>query len=137
MSYDIEKEKREAIDAGRRALQCLQAAQEDLRSAKNWGICDMIGGGIITSMLKRSKMEKAKQNMERARYALKDFGDELADVNRSCHLDIETGDFLSFADWFFDGFFVDWMVQSRIDKAADQVTSAIFRVENILEDLQS
>ena len=38
MGYDIEKEKREAIEAGRRALTSLQAAKENLNSAKNWGL---------------------------------------------------------------------------------------------------
>ena len=31
MGYDIEKEKREAIEAGRRALNSLQAAKENFR----------------------------------------------------------------------------------------------------------
>ena len=35
MGYDIEKEKREAIEAGRRALNSLQTAKENLNSAKN------------------------------------------------------------------------------------------------------
>ena len=38
MGYDIEKEKREAIEAGRRALNSLSAAKENLNSAKNWEI---------------------------------------------------------------------------------------------------
>ena len=41
MGYDIEKEKREAIEAGRRALNSLSAAKENLNSAKNWGLVDM------------------------------------------------------------------------------------------------
>ena len=47
MGYDIEKEKREAIEAGRRALNSLQAAKENLNSAKNWGLVDMFGGGFL------------------------------------------------------------------------------------------
>ena len=43
MGYDIEKEKREAIEAGRRALNSLSAAKENLNSAKNWGLVDMFG----------------------------------------------------------------------------------------------
>lgn len=41
MAYDLEKEKREAVDAGNRALRSLRAAQDNLNSAKNWefGIC--------------------------------------------------------------------------------------------------
>ena len=136
MAYDLEKEKREAIEAGNRALRRLREAQNNLNSAKNWGIWDMFGGGFISTMAKHSKMDRAKQNMEQARYDLKNFSRELNDVNIACHLDIETGDFLSFADWFFDGFVVDWMVQDRINQASRQVTEAIRRVEGIVRQLQ-
>lgn len=128
MTYDLEKEKREAADAGNRALRSLRAAQDNLNSAKNWGIWDMFGGGFISTMVKHSKMEQA-------RYDLRNFSRELNDVNMACHLDIETGDFLSFADWFFDGFVVDWMVQDRINQASWQVAEAICRVEGILRQL--
>ena len=37
MGYDIEKEKREAIEAGRRALNSLSAVKENLNSAKTLG----------------------------------------------------------------------------------------------------
>ena len=62
MGYDIEKEKREAIEAGRRALNSLQAAKENLNSAKNWGLVDMFGGGFFTTMLKHSKMDQEVEN---------------------------------------------------------------------------
>ena len=115
MGYDIEKEKREAIEAGRRALNSLQTAKENLNSAKNWGLVDMFGGGFFTTMLKHSKMDQAKQNMEQAKYDLRNFSRELNDVNMACNLNIDTGDFLSFADYFFDGFVVDCIrISSRI-----------------------
>lgn len=136
MAYDFEKEKREAADAGNRALRSLKAAQENLDSAKNWGIWDMLGGGFISTMAKHSKMDRAKENLAKARSDLKNFSRELQDVNMACHLDIETGDFLSFADWFFDGFVVDWMVQDRINQASRQVEEAIHRVEGVLNQLQ-
>ena len=136
MAYDFEKEKREAADAGNRALRSLKAAQENLDSAKNWGIWDMLGGGFLSTMAKHSKMDRAKENLAKARSDLKSFSRELQDVNMACHLDIETGDFLSFADWFFDGFVVDWMVQDRINQASRQVEEAIHRVETILRQLQ-
>ena len=117
MGYDIEKEKREAIEAGRRALNSLSAAKENLNSAKNWGLVDMFGGGFFSTMLKHSKMDHAKQNMDQAKYDLRNFSRELNDVNMACDLHIDTGDFLSFADYFFDGFVVDWMVQDRINTA--------------------
>ena len=76
MGYDIEKEKREAIEAGRRALNSLNAAKENLNSAKNWGLVDMFGGGFFSTMLKHSKMDQAKQNMEQAKYDLRNFSRE-------------------------------------------------------------
>ena len=136
MTYDFEKEKREAADAGNRALRSLKAAQENLDSAKNWGIWDMLGGGFLSTMAKQSEMDRAKENLAKARADLKNFSRELQDVNMACHLDIETGDFLSFADLFFDGFVVDWMVQDRINEASRQVEEAIHRVEGILNQLQ-
>ena len=136
MTYDFEKEKREAADAGNRALRSLKAAQENLDSAKNWGIWDMLGGGFLSTMAKQSEMDRAKENLTKARSDLKNFSRELQDVNMACHLDIETGDFLSFADLFFDGFVVDWMVQDRINQASRQVEEAIHRVEGILNQLQ-
>ena len=136
MGYDIEKEKREAIEAGRRALNSLQAAKENLNSAKNWGLVDMFGGVFFTTMLKHSKMDQAKRNMEQAKYDLRNFSRELNDVNMACNLNIDTGDFLSFADYFFDGFVVDWVVQDRINNAKRQVEEAIRRIESIVNQLQ-
>ena len=61
---------------------------------------------------------------------------ELNDVNMACNLNIDTGDFLSFADYFFDGFIVDWVVQDRINNAKRQVEEALRRTESIVNQLQ-
>ena len=101
-----------------------------------WGLVDMFGGGFFTTMLKHSKMDQAKRNMEQAKYDLRNFSRELNDVNMVCNLNIDTGDFLSFADYFFDGFVVDWVVQDRINNAKRQVEEAIRRTESIVNQLQ-
>lgn len=134
--YDYEKEKREAVEAGRRALESLRAAQRELDGAKNWGLVDLFGGGFFSSMIKRGKMNNAEQYMQQARYDLRSFNKELRDVEQVMDLHINTDDFLSFADWFFDGFAVDWMVQSRINQAREKVGEAIYRVESILSGLR-
>lgn len=137
MEYNVEKEKREAIEAGQRALNNLYTARENLNSAKNWGLVDMFGGGFFTTMMKQSRMDQAKRNMDLAKLALRNFSKELNDVNIACNLSLDMGDFLTFADYFFDGFAVDWMVQDRINKARNQVEEAIQRVEHALNQLQS
>ena len=51
----------------------------------------------------------------------------------NCDLNIDAGGFLSFADYFFDGFFVDWMVQDKINRAKEQVSEAIRQVERVMD----
>ena len=133
MKYD--KERREAIDAGNRALMSLRSAQSDLHSAKNWGIVDLLGGGLLTDLIKHSKMNNAQRHMEQAKWDLERFGRELSDVSGYVNFDFNTADFLSFADYFFDGLLADWMMQDRINKARNQVDEAIKRVEYILARL--
>ena len=58
MGYDIEKEKREAIEAGRRALNSLQTAKENLNSAKNWGLVVLLG--LVAE--RRKKYSRRKKN---------------------------------------------------------------------------
>ena len=101
MGYDIEKEKREAIEAGQRALSSLRTAKENLNSAKNWGLVDMFGGGFFSTMLKHSKMDQARQNMEQAKYDLRNFSRELNDVNVACNLNINTWRLLILCRLFF------------------------------------
>ena len=136
MAYDAYKETQEAIYAGERALQSLYAAQSELSSARNWGIFDIMGGGFISSLVKHSKMEKAQGYMEQARFDLNAFSRELQDVNMAVNLNIDTHDFLTFADWFFDGFVADWLVQNRINETRSQVDEAIRRVEYIVQQLR-
>ena len=137
MSNEImRREMKEAIDAGERALRSLRNAQEKLNSAGNWGLFDMFGGGLFSTMMKRSKMDNATRLMEDAKRDLKQFQRELRDVNVPLDLKMEVGSFLSFADFFFDGFVADYLVQSKISDAKEQVSDAIIRVEQILNELK-
>lgn len=91
---------------------------------------------MFSTMIKQSKINDARGELEAARYALRSFEKELQDVSRAVDLRIDIGSFLSFADFFFDNFFVDWMVQSKIDQAKSQVSQAIRQVEGILTELR-
>ena len=132
----MNKEVREAINAGERALYSLREAQNNLQSAKNWGIFDMFGGGFLADVMKHSKMNNASTYMENAKYDLQVFQRELRDVYINLDMKVDVSGFLSFADFFFDGIVADYLVQSRIGEARRQVDSAIYQVENILDDLR-
>ena len=81
-------------------------------------------------------MNQASKCMENAKYHLQIFQRELNDVNLSLNLRMEIGGFLSFADFFFDGFVADYLVQSKITSARNQVEDAIVNVTNVLEALR-
>lgn len=135
-SYDFEREKREAIQAGREALKSLSDAKGHLNSASNWGLLDIFGGGFIVNMLKHSKMDDARRSMQRAQYDLRSFSRELRDVSNRVDLSIDISNFLGFADFFFDGFLADMMVQKKINDAKREVDQAIGMVNTNLYDLE-
>lgn len=137
MDYMMEKEVKEAIGAGERALSSLRAAARELAKARNWGLVDIFGGGLLTSIIKHSKISNASSCMDAARNDIRVFEKELRDVAVYQELRIEIGDFLTFADFFFDNFLVDFMVQSKITEAGRQVEQAIGRVEQLLLQLRT
>lgn len=136
MAFDYNRERNEAIAAGRNARRSLEKALDALDSAKGWGIYDMLGGGFISTMIKHSKMDSASDYIEEAKANLKVFARELGDIEEYTNIDLSTGDFWGFADWFFDGLFSDWMMQDRINEARSQVKQAINKVDSILNRIQ-
>lgn len=132
----MRQEINEAIAAGERALYSLECAQEKLNSARSWGIFDMLGGGFITDMIKHSRMEDASRYMDEAKHDLKIFQRELRDVQVPTEFRMEVGRFLTFADFFFDGILADYMVQTKIAEAREQVADAISRVRHLLNELR-
>lgn len=135
MNRDI-IEIREAITAGERALSSLYAAQNKLKSARGWGIFDMLGGGLLSDLMKHSRMNDASSYMEAARRDLEIFKRELADVSTSYNLRMDVDGFLTFADFFFDGLIADYLVQTKISQARGQVDEAIVKVSQILAELK-
>lgn len=130
------KEVVEAVRAGQLALHDLNAAEEDLRSAKNWGTYDMLGGGMLSTHIKHGRIDEAMSHLHTARQSLQRFKRELSDVGASISTNLEIGGLLKFSDYFFEDFFSDWLVQGRINDSLDQVrnqTSAVSEVQRELE----
>ncbi|MCR4787564.1 MAG: hypothetical protein K5888_03165 [Lachnospiraceae bacterium] len=129
------REIQEAIDAADEALYHLYSARKYLNSAGNWGLLDIFGGGLISGLIKHGKMSDAENEIEKAKYALQKFSKELRDISgySSIHID----DFLTIADFIFDGVLTDFWVQSKINKAKDQCDEAIIQVDTIRTELRS
>ncbi|MDF2547864.1 MAG: hypothetical protein K0R93_2762 [Anaerosolibacter sp.] len=137
------KELQEAGLAGTELLDSLQKAKNELESASGWGTWDMLGGGLIATMAKHSKIDEAKATMGNAQILAKRFERELSDVGENMAFDIEIGAFATFADYFFDGLIADWIVQdrihesrSRVEQLASKVTLLLSKISRGIEDMQ-
>ncbi len=133
----------EAIDAGQDAQMRLRRIQETLRSAKGWGIYDLLGGGLISGMMKRIRMEKAQQQIEELRGSLERFNSELKDVQVQCSASAELSEWLNITDLVFDDPLSDWLSLSKIkdakaeiDRTAEEVTALLAKLEGSREKLR-
>ncbi|MGD6994090.1 hypothetical protein [Sutcliffiella horikoshii] len=126
----------EAIDAGQLALHALERALSSLDSAKGWSTFDMFGGGMVSTAMKHSRLDEAKAHIHQAQNKLRVFQDELLDIKHHFDSTIEVGGMLTFADYFFDGLIVDWMVHGKITESYDQTSQIIGRVSRLLGSLK-
>ena len=136
---ELEHQRREvgeAISAGRTAESALSAVLNSLDSAEDWGTWDMLGGGLLTTMAKHGHLDDAQAGIGWAQQCLSRFRTELADVRDMELPQVQVGEFATFADYFFDGIFVDWYIQSRINDAQRGVEAVDSRVCEVLNRLQ-
>ena len=134
-----QKEIQEAVTAGNRALDITRKILEDLDSAKNWSTFDLMGGGLIADMAKYDRLNKVQDKIQDLQAALRGFRTELADVTEriSGDLHVEIGDFLHFADYFFDGLFTDWMVYDKINDSRGRTLRTRDQIQKILGQLNA
>ena len=132
-----QKELEEALSAGENAKRLLGQVQDDLDSARSWGTWDMLGGGLIATMAKHDRLDSAQSSIRAAQRALSDFRTELADVSQLQVPSIQIGEFATFADYFFDGIFSDWYVQSSIKTAQEGVSEVHMKLTAALRDLEA
>lgn len=112
-----QKELREAISAGETALASMDEALDRLGSAENWGLWDLMSDGILGDIMKYSRLDEAQAHIEQLKDDLRRYQAELADVALVRDFDVRPGEWMQFADVFFDNIFTDWMVQSHIEKS--------------------
>ena len=132
----MEADLNEAVNTANDALFHLQKADEILGHAENWGFVDLFAGGMITTMIKRSKMSDAKREIEQAKRLVQRLSGYLQDFRNMPNMTVDMNGFLGFADYFFDGVVADWFVQTKINDARRQVKDAISEVQGILDGLE-
>lgn len=132
------KEIREAVSAGRRALEMADSVLSELEDADGWNTWDMIGGGgILTHMAKHSHLDDAQEKVEQLQDQLRRFKTELADISVRADMQVNIDGFLRFADYFFDGLFADWAVGDKISESQASVRNVKSQIDSALSKLSS
>lgn len=132
ISLDIER----AIYSGEELLNKLDSLKKSTSSAKSLGIWDMLGGKSLVNLMKHSKISDMKKQAREVEIAMDDFQGRLNQVLQEDKIQVDIGGFLSFADFFFDGFLADFLVQNKLNEVSNKVDKASKNVRLILKDLK-
>lgn len=108
------KELKEARSAADMAIAKIDCGLSQLESASSWGIFDILGGGLFSSLVKRNKIGQANLSLEEISVSLKALNKELSDVDISLPDAIPDGLSDELFDLVFDNIFTDIRVQGEI-----------------------
>jgi len=127
------KELREARSAGGEAGAALADVLSTVRSAGAWGVWDILGGGLISTAIKHSRIDEAREKLRSAQEHVSRFRRELRDVQTTLDVPpaLEFSTLAVFADFFLDGLFIDMVVQQRINEASAHVQRACDQVSEL------
>ncbi|RDY71501.1 hypothetical protein DXT76_07390 [Halobacillus trueperi] len=127
----------EAIHAGQSAMQSLEKASVSLTSAENWGALDMLGGGLLTTAVKHSRVDDADTAIHTAQRHLRKFANEIEDLGNHYDINLRISGGLTVVDYFLDGLLVDWFVQNKIQSSHEEVREIRKKTHEALLDLES
>lgn len=126
----------EAITAGKRALNTAKMAAEKFEKAKDWGVFDVVGGGLATDVMKHSYINEAQKLVSQLQIYLGSFRTELADVEVSPDLQVSIDSFTKFADYFLDDIFSSWMVLEKVKNSLSSVRTTQNQISDVLYKLE-
>lgn len=112
-------------------LERLGRAIDKLDSAGGWSTWDLLGGGLVSDMMKYSRLDEAQEQIEALRGDLRRYQAELADVERIEHFDVRPGGMTQTVDIFFDNIFTDWMVRDQIQRSQNEMYDLRSRIQGI------
>jgi hypothetical protein len=134
------REIEEAQQACEVALTSLAEARGNMDSARSWGTYDTwFGGGLFSSLVKHDRIDDAERYMEAVDQALDRLRRELADLHPGGTSigGVGVTGLTHTLDVWFDNFFSDLAVQSRLkdaDHRLDAIGEALVAVRHALQD---
>ncbi len=132
-------ETEEALTAARRVIAMASSAVKHLDSAEDWATFDVWSrGGIISHMAKYEHIDDAQAHLNRLGSLIKDFENELRDVNMLDVCEYTGIDSTTRAvDFWFDNIFTDLNVRDKIREDLYLIRKLIGQVETIESRLEN
>lgn len=131
------KELNEAKAAANDTLEKIDRAISSLDSASNWGLLDILGGGLISSFAKRDKINTANEYIKDISYSLRVLNKELKDVNTNLPYEVSDTMADNVLDIWFDNIFTDLMVQSEIKDALNRLNELRMVIIKLLQNIDA
>lgn len=132
---DKRKELMEAREASNEVIELLDLAISKLKSAKNWGIWDIMGGGLISNLIKRNKISSANQLIQELNIAMKRLMVELDDIDMKALYGLSETTWDLFFDIGFDNIFTDIRVQREISSNLNKLESLKEKITQIRSEV--
>ena len=128
-----EADRTEARRLCAQARRLLQQAYEQAQSARNWGIYDMLGGGVVSSIVKHNRIDSAQTYLNQAQPILQRLGALMQQQGLTNGLADNAADgFTKVIDIGFDNIFTDLFVQGKISDMKSSIEIALGKL-NALE----
>lgn len=126
-------EKIEIINLCDKIINQIDLILKEYKSSKNWGIFDMLGGGLIASLVKHNKINKAK-NMSTS------LDEDLAKLKNEIKYldDFKTEEFSNldmFLDVGFDNIFSDIYVQNKIKSSISKLEELKYTIKEVKNNI--
>ena len=127
----------QALNLTNQLIAELDQAERQLSSARNWGFLDVLGGGLITDLIKHSKLNNAKSSMDRVNYLLQELRRALGGISMAGDYSMNGSGFETFADFFFDSGIVDVYMTAKIMSSLNEVRNLKNRCYELRDKLNN
>lgn len=125
----------DALAIVNRLLPLVDEAERKFKSARNWGILDVLGGGFIIDMIKHYKIDSASSLMNEINYLTKELSAKLKTQEFSTDYTINKGTFATIADFAFDNLLTDLYMQSKISGSLNMIRDLKFKLLSLRQTL--
>ena len=136
MNEEIKKQ--EALSKIDEIFSLTNEAKSKFKSARNWGVFDILGGGGVADLFKHFNLNSAKSIMERISYNLEQLRSILGTIVIPDDYRMKMNGFITFADFVFDDiFFSTWMTFKIISsiQQVEELENKLLTLKTHLESI--